>query len=86
MQSLESFQQFYYLFKCAGLKLIVCWDLKEHHIMIVIIKNHEGKISVEFPASADLEKSYVTYFSTVTGKTRVSCQKFFMVLVLILTT
>ena len=54
--------------------------------MIVIIKNHKGKISVEFPVSADLEKSYVTYFSTVTGKTRVSCQKFFMVLVLILTT
>ena len=45
IQSLE--QQFDYLFKCAGVKLISCLDLKEHHI--VIIKNQKGKISIEFP-------------------------------------
>ena len=47
MQSLE--QQFDYLFKCAGVKLISCRDLKEHHIIIIIIKNQKGKISIEFP-------------------------------------
>ena len=55
--------------KCAGLKqdiiiswlkLIVRWDLKEHHIIIIIIKNHKGKFSVEFPESVDSEKSYFT--------------------------
>ena len=45
IQSLK--QQFDYLFKCAGVKLISCWDLKEHHI--IIIKNQKGKISIEFP-------------------------------------
>ena len=48
VQSLESGQHFDYLFKCAGLKLIASWDLKEHHIIIIIIKNHQGKISIEF--------------------------------------
>ena len=47
IQSLE--QQFDYLFKCAGVKLISCWDLKDHHIIIIIIKNQKGKISIEFP-------------------------------------
>ena len=46
-QSLE--QQLDYLFKCAGVKLISCWNLKEHHIIIIIIKNQKGKISIEFP-------------------------------------
>ena len=47
MQSLE--QQFDYLFKCAGVTLISYWDLREHHIIIIIIKNQKGKISIEFP-------------------------------------
>ena len=47
IQSLE--QQFDYLFKCAGVKLMSCWDLKEHHIIIIIIKNQKGKISIDFP-------------------------------------
>ena len=47
IQSLE--QQFDYLFKCAGVKLMSCWDLKEQHIIIIIIKNQKGKISIEFP-------------------------------------
>ena len=37
IQSLE--QQFDYLFKCAGVTLMSCWDLKEHHIIIIINKN-----------------------------------------------
>ena len=46
---IQSFQQqFDYLFKCAGVKLMSCWDLKEHHIIIIIIKNQKGKISIEF--------------------------------------
>ena len=28
-------QQFDYLFKCAGVTLMSCWDLKEHHIIII---------------------------------------------------
>ena len=48
----------YYLFNCAGLKLISCWDLKEHHIVIIIIKNHKEKILIEFPESVNLEVSY----------------------------
>ena len=47
MQYLE--QHFDYLFKCAGVKLISCWDLKEHHIIIIIIKNLKGKLSIELP-------------------------------------
>ena len=47
IQSLE--QQFGYLFKCAGVKLMSCWDLKQHHIIIIINKNQKGKISTEFP-------------------------------------
>ena len=47
IQSLE--QQFDYLCKCAGVKLMSCWDLKEHHIIIIINKNQKGKISIEFP-------------------------------------
>ena len=46
IQSLE--QQFDYLFKCAGVKLMSCWDLKEHHI-ITIINNQKRKVSIEFP-------------------------------------
>ena len=46
IQSLE--QQFDYLFECVGVKLISCWDLKEHHIIIIIIENQKGKMSVEF--------------------------------------
>ena len=45
----HSSQQFDYLFKCAGVKLISCWDLKEHRIIIIIIKNQKKKISIEFP-------------------------------------
>ena len=56
-QSFEYGQQFDYLFKWTGLKLIVCWDFKEHHIIIIIIKNHNGKISIEFPGSVSLKKS-----------------------------
>ena len=51
-----------YLLKCAGLKLITIWDLKGNH-MIIIIKNHKGKSSVEFPESVNLEKSYFTKHS-----------------------
>ena len=47
IQSLE--QQFDYLFKCAGVKLMSYWDLKEHHIITIINKNQKGKISIEFP-------------------------------------
>ena len=47
MQSLE--EQFDHLFKCAGVKLILCRDLKEHHIIIIIIQSQKGKISIEFP-------------------------------------
>ena len=47
IQSLE--QQFDYLFKCAGVTLMSCWDLKEHHIIIIINKTQKGKISTEFP-------------------------------------
>ena len=36
----------------------MCWDLKEHPFIIIIIKNHKGKISVEFPESVNLEKLY----------------------------
>ena len=46
-QSFE--QQFDYLFKCAGVKLMSCWDLKEHHLIIIINKNQKGKISIESP-------------------------------------
>ena len=46
MQSLESGQQFDYLFKCAGLELIAYCDLKEHHIITIIIKNHKGKFQL----------------------------------------
>ena len=28
-----------------------CWDLKEHHIIIIINKNQKAKISIEFPHS-----------------------------------
>ena len=41
-------QQFDYLFKCAGVKLMSCWFLKEHHI-ITIINNQKRKVSIEFP-------------------------------------
>ena len=44
IQSLE--QQFDYLFKCAGVTLMSCWDLKE---IIIINKNQKEKISIEFP-------------------------------------
>ena len=47
IQSLE--QQFDYLFKCAGVILMSCCDLKVHHIIIIINKNQKGKISTEFP-------------------------------------
>ena len=40
IQSLEQ-QQFDYLFKCAGVKLISCCDLKEQHIIIIVIKKSE---------------------------------------------
>ena len=46
IQSLE--QQFDYLFKCAGVKLMSCWDFKKHHIIIIINKNQKGKM-LEFP-------------------------------------
>ena len=38
--------------------LMSCWDLKEHHIIIIIIKNLKGKISIEFPQWSNSEKSY----------------------------
>ena len=44
IQSLE--QQFDYLFKCAGVALMLCWDLKEHHIIIIINKNQKGKFQL----------------------------------------
>ena len=45
--------------KPAGLLFIeLSWGLTEHHIMIIIIKNHKEKISIEFPESVNLEKSY----------------------------
>ena len=49
-----------------GCKLIVCWDLKEHHIMIIIITNHKGKISIGFSVSANLETSYFKTTATIT--------------------
>ena len=47
IQSLE--QQFDYLFKFDGVTLMSCWDLKEHHIIIIINKAQKGKILTEFP-------------------------------------
>ena len=47
IQSLE--QQFHYLFKWAGVTLMSCWDLKEHHIIIIINLNQKGEISIKFP-------------------------------------
>ena len=48
IQSLE--QLLDYLFKCAGVMLMSCWDLKvHHHIIIIINKNQKEKISTEFP-------------------------------------
>ena len=41
VQSLK--QQFDYLFQCAGGTLMSCWDLKEHHIIIITIKIRKGK-------------------------------------------
>ena len=40
IQSLK--KQFDYLFKCDGVTLMSCWDLKEHHI-IIIIKIRKGR-------------------------------------------
>ena len=56
IQSFE--QQFDYLFKCAQVKLISCWDLEEHNIIIIIAKSQKGKISIEFPQSSNSEKLY----------------------------
>ena len=44
IQSLE--QQFDYLFKCAGVALTLCWELKEHYIIIIINKNQKGKFQL----------------------------------------
>ena len=66
MQSLE--QQFDYLFKCAGVKLISCWDLKEHHIIPHhnhYHKNQKGKISIEFPLSSNSEKIVLYLFGII---------------------
>ena len=46
---IQSLEQFDYLFKCAGVKLMSCWYLKEHHIIIIINKSQKEKISIEFP-------------------------------------
>ena len=62
IQSLE--QQFDYLFKCAGVTLMSCWDLKEHHIIIIINKNQKRKISTEFPQ----------YFICLRQLTKFHCQ------------
>ena len=62
IQSLE--QQFDYLFKCAGVTLMSCWDLKAHHIIIIINKNQKGKISIEFPQ----------YFICLRQLTKFHCQ------------
>ena len=56
------------------LKLIACWDLKEHPIKIIIIKNHRVKISIEFPESANLEKSYFYQKTLLFGWVKI-CQK-----------
>ena len=32
-----------YLNVLESVKLISCWDLKEHHIIIIIIKTQKGK-------------------------------------------
>ena len=48
------------IYLMSGLKLISCWDLNEHRIIIITIKNHQGKISVEFQESVNLERSYFT--------------------------
>ena len=42
--------------KCAGLNLIVCWNLKEHHIMIIIIKSHQGKTFNRIPSVGQLRE------------------------------
>ena len=55
MQSLEPAQQFGYLFYCAGWKLIMCCNLKEHCIIIIGI--HKRKISTDFPKLVSLEES-----------------------------
>ena len=36
-------------------------DLEVHPVIIMIVKNHKGKISIEFPESANLEKSYFSF-------------------------
>ena len=49
------------------MKLISCWDLKEHHIIIIIIKNQKGKISIEFPqylSVCDNKQNFTDSFST----------------------
>ena len=61
---------------------IVCWDLKEHHIIIIIIKNHKGKISIEFLASANSEKSY--FEAVGSSSLRLILHKFSFFLLIIL--
>ena len=65
IQSLKSGQQLDYLLKCAGLKLIACWNLNEHHIIIIIIKNITRKISIEFPGSVSFEELYSNFGQSV---------------------
>ena len=45
-KSRVSFAIKYDCFKLDNSGNCICWDLKEHHI--IIIKNQKGKISIEF--------------------------------------
>ena len=49
LYNLSSSSLIIYLNVLESVKLISCWDLKEHDIIIIIIKNQKGKISIEFP-------------------------------------
>ena len=49
---------FNHLFNCIELELNACWQLKVVKIITIIIKNDIGQISIEFPESSNLEKSY----------------------------
>ena len=58
IQSLE--QQFDYLFKCAGVKLMSCCDLKGHHIIIIINKNQKGKVYTTSVQTFDFSTLYTS--------------------------
>ena len=54
------------ILKCTGVKLVSCWDLKEHHVIIIIIKSQKGKISIEFPQSSNSENPTLSVCDNLT--------------------